>query len=639
MALFLSAGKAQASTSLVIAEVYGGGGNTSAVYSNDFVVVFNPTTAAVDVNGWSIQYASSTGSSWQAVPLATSSKTIPPGGYYLVRLASGGAVGASVGTPDATGTINMSGTAGKVALCNSTTVLTGTCPTGGSVIDFVGFGTAANCSEAAPTPTLNNITSAQRQNGGCSDTDNNSADFSVGSPNPRNSLSAANLCAGGGGPLGIATQPQPVTTNVLRTAIFSVSASGTGPYTYQWKKIGVGNLTDGGNIAGATTSSLSISALSKADEGSYYVTVGNSVPESVDSVTVQLSVKEPILNTQPVSHTNVVGDIADVFATVYGTAPMSYQWFFNGNPVAIGTYTSSGLTNIFSANLTNIQPSAQGDYFLIASNSYGAVTTAVAKVSVFSTPATRIARWGFNNNSLLPSEGSGTVTLVGNTTATFAGGSFSDPSQIDAPLFNKGWGTSGYPPSGSSNKLAGIEFNSISTVGYKDLVLTWEQRHSNTASKYARLQYSSNGVDFVDHSVITMNSTNNDFVFFSSDLSGIQTLNNNPSVAFRIVSEFQLSATGSGVNDFVGTVGSYGTGGTIRYDLVSVYANSLSLVTPIPLNIQQVGPDVVLSWTDPAFRLQAAPEVAGVYTNVPGATSPYSTGISGGARFFRLINP
>src|ERR1019366_1189662 len=164
------------STTLVIAEVYGGGGNSGAYWKNDYIVIYNRGTTSVDVNGWSVQYASSTGSTWSGTTLATSSKIIPPGAYFLVVEGPG-----SAGTPltggGVTGTLNLSGTAGKVALCNSATALTGTCPTGGSIIDFVGFG-GANCYEGSgPTPTLSNTTSAQRANNGCTDTDNNLADF------------------------------------------------------------------------------------------------------------------------------------------------------------------------------------------------------------------------------------------------------------------------------------------------------------------------------------------------------------------------------------------------------------------------------------------------------------------------------
>jgi uncharacterized repeat protein (TIGR03803 family) len=61
-----------------------------------------------------------------------------------------------------------------------------------------------------------------------------------------------------------------------------------------------------------------------------------------------------------------------------------------------------------------------------------------------------------------------------------------------------------------------------------------------------------------------------------------------------------------------------------------------SVVTPIPLSIRGISNAVVLEWGDPAFSLQMASLVTGTYSNVPGASSPYTNAISGPAEFFRL---
>jgi hypothetical protein len=410
-----------------------------------------------------------------------------------------------------------------------------------------------------------------------------------------------------------------------------------GAVGFQWHKTGFGDLSNGGNISGANSSTLSISNVLRADEGDYSVTVQGSSTSS-NSALAHLTVIDPAIRTQPTSHTNVAGDIADMFVTVVGTPPVNFQWYHDNVPVPIGTNTSTPPVNIITPNLTNAQTADAGDYFLVASNSFGAVTSSVAHVTIFPTPSTRIARWDFNFNSTSPSEGSGTVSFPANPTVTFPAGSFSDPAEIDAPLFNTALSTAGYPSALTSNKTAGVQFN-VSTVGYKNILLTWEQRHSATASKYLRLQYSADNFATTtnDYTVITMGNTNLAFVFFSSDLSSIPDVNDNANFAFRIVTEFQNSAIGSGTNDYVGTAGGYGTSGTIRYDLMSIYGSLLSEVTPIPLNIQRVGTNVILTWTDPAFALQAAPLVTGTYTNVPGAFSPSTNAISGTQTYFRLI--
>ncbi len=178
---------------VVISQVYGGGGNAGAPFRSDFVELKNNSSSTVSLATWSVQYTSSAGTTWALTALSGS---IAPGGYYLVQQAAGaGTTLPALPTPDATGTLAMSGTAGKVALVNNTTALTGSSSVGASIVDFVGYGTAANGFEGAgPTPTLSNTTAAIRNGGGCADTNVNSSDFATGAPAPRNSSSTAVTC-------------------------------------------------------------------------------------------------------------------------------------------------------------------------------------------------------------------------------------------------------------------------------------------------------------------------------------------------------------------------------------------------------------------------------------------------------------
>jgi hypothetical protein len=87
---------------VAISQIYGGGGNASATFSNDFVELHNRTATSVALDGLSVQYASATGTGnfgASASQLAVLAGTLPPGGYYLVKLASGGAAGASLWRP------------------------------------------------------------------------------------------------------------------------------------------------------------------------------------------------------------------------------------------------------------------------------------------------------------------------------------------------------------------------------------------------------------------------------------------------------------------------------------------------------------------------------------------------------------
>lgn len=178
---------------VVISQVYGGGGNSGATLKNDYIELFNRSSNVVDLTGWSVQYVSATGTgSWSGK--TTLSGTIPPGGYYLIQEAQGTGGSVNLPTPDAIGTIPMGATAGKVALVNNSTTLTG-CPSGSSIIDLVGYGTTATCSEGNnPTANLGNTIAAIRTHGGCKDTDNNGLDFKTGQPNPRNSSTSLHIC-------------------------------------------------------------------------------------------------------------------------------------------------------------------------------------------------------------------------------------------------------------------------------------------------------------------------------------------------------------------------------------------------------------------------------------------------------------
>ena len=182
---------------VVISQVYGGGGNTGAQYTNDFVELFNRGTVAVDISGWSVQYASAAGTAWSvnSIPAAT---TIAPGKYFLIKLAGGTTSGVALPTPDldvTTSPINLSGTNGKVALVNSATALVGTTLTAGTYIDLVGFGTGSAFEGTAAVAVLSNTNAAIRINGGCTDNNSNNTDFTVGAPAPRNSTTATSICS------------------------------------------------------------------------------------------------------------------------------------------------------------------------------------------------------------------------------------------------------------------------------------------------------------------------------------------------------------------------------------------------------------------------------------------------------------
>jgi predicted extracellular nuclease len=187
------------STTLVVSEAYGGGGNSAGVFKNDFVELQNVGATDANLAGYSVQYiGASPGptTSWAVTPL---SGTAPHGGHFLVAEGAGAdTTQAALPTSDSSGSIQMGGTAGTAALVHSTTALTcktaADCAADPSIVDLVGWGTAVVHEGATAAPATANNTSTQRAASGA-DTDSNGADLNSAAPTPTNS----GLPAGGGG--------------------------------------------------------------------------------------------------------------------------------------------------------------------------------------------------------------------------------------------------------------------------------------------------------------------------------------------------------------------------------------------------------------------------------------------------------
>jgi predicted extracellular nuclease len=196
------------SPDIVISQVYGGGGNSGATYTHDFIELFNRGNTSVSLAGWSVQYASATGTgnfgsaTNSITPL---SGTLAPGQYLLIQEAQGSGGTTALPSPDVTDTtpIAMSATGGKVALVNTTVSLGCNGSVGqpcslealATIVDLVGWGSANFFEGSAAAPATTNTTAISRNNNGCMDTDDNSADFTAGAPSPRNTASPLNPCS------------------------------------------------------------------------------------------------------------------------------------------------------------------------------------------------------------------------------------------------------------------------------------------------------------------------------------------------------------------------------------------------------------------------------------------------------------
>ncbi|HZI32280.1 MAG TPA: hypothetical protein VFF11_08050, partial [Candidatus Binatia bacterium] len=176
-------------------------------------------------------------------------------------------------------------------------------------------------------------------------------------------------------------------------------------------------------------------------------------------------------------------------------------------------------------------------------------------------------------NNPAPYQGIGTASVMNIV-------SFQSPIQDanDPGYPNTSWGTQNYPSSGL-NKQAGVQFN-VSTLGAKNVSVSYDVRGTSTASKYRRLQYTTNGTDWIDYPASSSISSGSASIFVSRSfsLAGFPGAANNPNFGIRIVTEFESTALYNNTNDdnYVGISSSYNGGGTLTYDLVTISADAIT---------------------------------------------------------------
>lgn len=343
---------------VVISQVYGGGGNTGAPFTNDFIELFNRGTVAQDLTGWSVQYASNSGSTWSVTNLT--SIVLQPGQYYLIQQ-GGGANGVALPSPDATGTIAMGGSNGKVLLASVTTAQTGTNPTGSQIIDFVGFGSATTFEGTGAVAALSNTTSGIRLNGGCTDNNSNNTDFATGAPIPRNSSTPANVCSTSPS-LAISSPANntvfsPITSSVnvtLSVSNFNV-ANGTGNGHIRY------NVNGGSNVMKYDTTPIALTSLTP---GAYTVFV-----ELVDNSNLPLSPAANATVNFTIASYTPVANLAALRADVITNGVGKY-YQVSSNPVV--TFTRA------TRNQKYIQDGTAAIVIDDPSTAPGVITTSVA---------------------------------------------------------------------------------------------------------------------------------------------------------------------------------------------------------------------------------------------------------------------
>lgn len=165
----------------------------------------------------------------------------------------------------------------------------------------------------------------------------------------------------------IVTQPQGQTVVVGSPLVLTVTASGTSPIAYQWKK-------DGLNLSGATNATFSVAKVAAPNAGGYSVVVTNSAGSITSSVATVTVVLQPTITAAPIDETITIGGQAAFSVSATGSTPLAYQWQFNGANI-------TGATNV-TLTLSNVQTNSAGSYAVRVSNAAGTVTSPAAHLTV-----------------------------------------------------------------------------------------------------------------------------------------------------------------------------------------------------------------------------------------------------------------
>lgn len=198
----------------------------------------------------------------------------------------------------------------------------------------------------------------------------------------------------------IQPQSQTVSTNVV--ASFSVTAYGTASLNYQWQQNG-SNLTNGGNLSGVNTSTLTISGTQPNNYGNYTVVITNLYGAITSSPAATLIVlPNPIIYSQPYSQQVFAGDSTYFSVSVDGSNPISYRWLKNGIPLSDDGRITGSATSFLNFENTTMQDA--GNYSVVVTSSYSSVTSSIAALIVLfplgqALEATNLlwSTWGYAN--------------------------------------------------------------------------------------------------------------------------------------------------------------------------------------------------------------------------------------------------
>ncbi|MDI1338015.1 MAG: MBG domain-containing protein [Lacunisphaera sp.] len=184
----------------------------------------------------------------------------------------------------------------------------------------------------------------------------------------------------------ITTQPVSRTVSAGTNVAFTVTAGGSAPFVYQWRKGGA-NLGDAGNVSGSATPTLTLSNVQSGDIASYDVTITNNVSSIVSNLAaLSVTPAAPTITSQPANRSLAPGSTATFSVVAVGSSPLAYQWRKGGTPVS-GNASAATAT----LSLTGITLGDAGNYDVVVSNGVGSpATSAPASLSISSASATQI---------------------------------------------------------------------------------------------------------------------------------------------------------------------------------------------------------------------------------------------------------
>lgn len=451
-------------------------------------------------------------------------------------------------------------------------------------------------------------------------------------------------------------QPQDVSIGLGDSTSLITKAAGNPTLHYQWYQ-GTTKLTDGGDISGSTSTTLAINNAQLSDGGNYTVVVTNNFGSATSAVAVVTITPSPDIVQQPQSNSLVyAGNVVPLQIGAIGAAPLSYQWYSGASPIGGATSSNLPLTAVVGSN----------NYYCVVTNSYGSATSILATVvaQTFVPPTggfvvnfdayDGVAADKFVGQGAYSDPGNNLWNPFGNpgTTTPLAFTSSSNQTLVTATLIygfvNSGIGQpNNASQNGSPSWLLetedAVNGNSpgIGTISAPEGQLTINDLPQGTYSVYLYAQ----NYDGDRGSVFSIDPTNGggadggmDATDPSPQGAGAASFNASTFVegqTYVLFTNVTADATGAIRVTYVYNPAPGLSTGEAPFNGVQVIKNVVAV--PPTMTIQASGGQAIISWNPAIGTLQSSANIVGPYSDVVGATSPYTNSLNTATQqFFRV---